>query len=188
MSRPLRLVYWGPADAGKTANLEFLASRLPDGAARLRRLRTEAPDAWPFEFLACDAAELGLEASVGLQLLTVPGDALAVAARRALLPGCDAVVFVADARPERLDADLVLLDELGAALAAADRVPPRTSLVLQYNRADAAEALPADLLDAALNGHHGPRVTAVATTGRGVLAALAAALAGVAVDPAAAAD
>ncbi len=87
------------------------------------------------------------------------------------------MVFVADARRGRLDADLVLLDELGATLASAGRVPPAVGLVLQYNRMDDAEALSASRLDHELNRHDGPSIPAVAVDGVGVVESLHALLA-----------
>lgn len=166
-----RIVYYGPGLSGKTSNLAHLASQLPGGAERLRTLPVR-PDDGPCELLSCGAEEFGLGAPHRLHLLTVPGRYLCGRSRRILLGGVDGVVFVADARRERLDADLLLLDELGAGLAAAGRVPPTLPLVLQYNRADARSAVSPRLLDEELNRHRGPRTVAVAPDGDGVLETL----------------
>ena len=168
---PLRVVFYGPGRSGKTANLLALARMLPRGESRVRTMTTEG-EGDPFEFLACDADELGLDHAARLHLLTVPGRYLAPRARRSLLAGADGVIFVADSRQSRLDADIVLLDELGANLADLGLTPPRVGLVLQYNRSDDREALPVSRLDRELNRHHGPRITAVAPGGVGVIATL----------------
>ncbi len=169
--RTRRVVYYGPGFAGKTANLEFLASCLPDGPQRLQRM-VSVENSMPFEFLACEASELGFDSSDHLQILTVPGRFLDAQARHTLLHQVDAVVFVVDSRPDRLDANMLLLDELGSHLTAMGHVPPKLDLVLQYNQADARDALSVVQLDEQLNRHGGRRQAATATRGVGVLETL----------------
>lgn len=96
--------------------------------------------------------------------------------RLRLLRGVDGVVFVADGRPERQDANLVLLDELGRHLGACGLDPARIPLVFQYNHRDLPEAVsPADL-DRLFGGRRGPAVTTCALTGEGIETALGALL------------
>jgi hypothetical protein len=170
--RNRRVVYYGPGFSGKTSNVEFLATCLPDGPQRLQRM-VSVENSMPFEFLACEASELGLNSPDHLQILTVPGRYLDIQARQTLLQQVDAVVFVADSRPDRLDANMLLLDELGSHLTAISRVPPQLDLVLQYNHADARDALSVAQLDEQLNRHRGQRQTASAAQGVGVLETLA---------------
>ena len=171
--RPRRVVYYGPGCSGKTSNLLALARRMNGGAARLRTLQAEIDGGLAFEFLACDGAELGYDHAGPLHLLAVPGLYLASRTRRILLPGADGIVFVADSRPERSDANMLLLDELGTAMVDLGLLPPRAALVLQYNHTDARDAVSAARLDREINRHGGPRTTAVASRGEGVVETLA---------------
>ncbi len=169
MAQPRRVVFYGPGLSGKTANLLALARMLPEGEERVRHLKADIDGGVPFELLSCDAEELGLTAAGPLHLLTVPGLYLASRSRRTLLKGAAGVVFVADSRRERIDADVLLLDELGSHLVGLGLVPPKIGLVLQYNRTDDRDALAASRLDSELNRHSGLRTTAVANRGEGVL-------------------
>lgn len=169
----LRVVYHGPGMAGKTANLEAVARLLDDGQRRLQRLVPLGGADPMLEFLACDASELGLQSDIRLQLMSVPGKYEFTQARRLLVQQADAVVFVADSRQARLDADILLLDELGFHLSALQRFPRSLPLVLQYNHADGASALSVEQLDHELNRHAGPSLQALARDGKGVIETLA---------------
>jgi len=171
-ARPLRVVYYGPGRSGKTANILALARLLPGGEGRVRSLKSDVDGGDVFEFLACDGDELGLGGAGRLHLLSVPGRYLSPRSRRSLLVGAAGVVFVADSRRERLDADILLLDELGSNLVDLGLTPPQVGLVLQYNRSDDRDALSVPRLDRALNLHGGSRVPAVASRGEGVVETL----------------
>jgi mutual gliding-motility protein MglA len=170
--RPRRVVFYGPGRSGKTANILALARLLPGGEERVRTLKAGVDQGDRFEFLACEGSELGLDGAGRLHLLSVPGRYLSPRSRRTLLADVDGVVFVADSRRDRLDADILLLDELGSNLVDLGLTPPRVGIVLQYNRCDDIDALSAPRLDRALNLHGGPRISAVASRGEGVLETL----------------
>ena len=163
-NRILRIVYYGPGLSGKTSNL----LRLAEGAGRLSDLTvidTESPED-RCEFLSLVRPE------GTLHLVAVPGRLSRADDRQSLLRGVDGVVFVADGRAARQDANLVLLDELGAYLAAAGVSPAAFPLVLQYNHRDRSDAVSERDMDRLLNGRRGPAVPACALTGDGVVETL----------------
>ena len=159
-TRIRRIVYYGPGLSGKTSNLLWLA----EAAGRLSDLTVidTASSDDRCEFLPLDRPE-GV-----FHLVAVPGRLERADDRQRLLRGVDGVVFVADSRVARQDANLVLLDELGAHIAAADPSPASFPLVLQYNHRDRPDAVTERDMDRLLNGRRGPAVTACALTGDGV--------------------
>ncbi len=167
-----RAVLYGPGRGGKSATLVAWAGLfgLPDAVAAQRVTAPQAavlPSAVAagdgFEYLTVPA---GAQRSA-LHLLTTPGRLSCSEERRLLLRGADAVVFTADSRAWRQDANLILLDELGAELAVGGP-GDRAALLLQYNHRDDPEALPLAELEALLNPVGWPSVPTVATTGEGL--------------------
>lgn len=138
------LVYWGPPQAGKSQHLAWLAANAPPGCAgRLLRLAAETERALLFEFLPLALGPIGGFAT-RFHLYSVPEQAGGAPLRRALAREADAIVFVADARSARLDANLAALEELQQVR------DPRTPWVLAANHADAADATSLQALCAAL--------------------------------------
>ena len=78
------------------------------------------------------------------------------------------MVFTLDSRVWRQDANLILLDELGAELADPARAGGRAALLLQYNHRDDPDALPLAELEALFNPVGWPSLPTVAVTGEGL--------------------
>jgi len=171
-----KLVYDGPALAGKTTSLRSIHSVLdPAQATRPVLLRTEDARTLFFDFIPFDlGAACGHR--VRIQGFTAPGEVRYNLTRRCLLMGADGVVFVADAAREKLDENRAALASLTANLRANNMDPSRIPLVLQYNRRDAADALSREELDAALNPHALPSFSTNALKGEGVFDAFATAV------------
>lgn len=81
-----------------------------------------------------------------LTLLAAPGIVFEDAARRAIARAADAIVFVTDGRPERLDATVEAWDCIDALLGGKARPP----IVIQHNHRDAPDATPIEVLEKAL--------------------------------------
>ncbi len=163
-----RVVYYGPGLSGKTTNLVRLAAEagVPEAVTIVETVA--ASDRC--EFLPLPGAGDG----TALHLVAVPGRLARIEERRRLVRGAHGVVFVADGRAARQDANLVLLDELGAHLTSEGIAPAGFPLVLQYNHRDLPDAVPPADMDRLLNGRGWPAVPACALTGDGVAATLAA--------------
>lgn len=131
----VRIVYDGPAFAGKTTNLKRLCELFP--VARRSELYT--PGALKgrtmfFDWLEIDGGRKGKHA-YRFQLLTVPGQAARSYRRRPLLRMADAVVFVCDSSPAQLADTRKSFSQLKARLR--ERRPEEVPLVIQLNKQDA---------------------------------------------------
>jgi signal recognition particle receptor subunit beta len=163
------VVYYGPAQSGKTTNLEQVHRRTdPDGTHRLISLNTAQDRTLFFDLLPFSlGAVSGYDFQV--QLFTVPGQVQYNATRRVVLAGADAVVFVADSRRSFLKENVAALENMKVNLLANRLVPEKVPLVLQYNKQDLPDLLPPAQMDAALNAWGRPTFKAVASAGEGVM-------------------
>ena len=114
-----------------------------------------------------------------LHLYTVPGHVYYDASRKLLLKGVDGIVFVADSRAERMDANIETLQSLYWDLKALAswRYPEGYDLmeipyVLQLNKRDLPNIVPIEEMKKRLLIKDEPVVEAVAGTGIGVIDAL----------------
>ena len=118
-----KVVYYGPAQSGKTTNLEQI-HRLSDpaGTNRLISLNTAQDRTLFFDLLPFSlGAVAGYDFKV--QLYTVPGQVQYNATRRVVLAGADAVVFVADARKSLLKENQAAFENMKVNLLANRLVP-----------------------------------------------------------------
>jgi signal recognition particle receptor subunit beta len=164
-----KVVYYGPAQSGKTTNLEWIHRRTdPEGTHRLISLNTAQDRTLFFDLLPFSlGAVSGYDFQV--QLYTVPGQVQYNATRRVVLAGADAVVFVADSRQGLLSENVAALENMKVNLLANRLVPEKVPLALQYNKRDLPDAMKVGDLDAALNGWKRPTFAAVASSGQGVI-------------------
>ena len=112
----LKIVYDGPGLAGKTTNMEIVHERRPpDRRGEVTSKATEGDRTLFFHFVPREPAKvLGMD--VGLELMTVAGAVYYNATRKLALQGADAVIFVADSLPEKLQENqdsLLNLEERG---------------------------------------------------------------------------
>ncbi len=164
-----KVVYYGPAQSGKTTNLEQI-HRLTDPAGnnRLISLNTAQDRTLFFDLLPFSlGAVSGFDFKV--QLYTVPGQVQYNATRRVVLAGADAVVFVADSRKACTKDNLAALENMKVNLLANRLVPEKVPLVVQFNKQDLPELQAHDELARALNPWGRPAFPAVAARGEGVL-------------------
>ena len=164
-----KVVYYGPAQSGKTTNLEQIHSRSdPAGTSRLISLNTAQDRTLFFDLLPFSlGAVAGYDFKV--QLYTIPGQVQYNATRRVVLAGADAVVFVADARKSLLKENQAAFENMKVNLLANRLVPEKMPLVLQYNKQDLPDILGEDELNRALNPWGRRVFSAVASAGQGVM-------------------
>ena len=167
-----KIVYYGPGLCGKTTNLQYIHSAIPAGTkGDLLSIATETERTLFFDFLPLDLGKVhGF--TIRFHLYTVPGQVRYERTRLAVLNGADGVVFVADARRDRLQDNLQSLRELAQNVAAQGKRLLDFPLVLQYNKMDLPDALPVSVLDRYLNTIRVPRFEATAVTGAGVFETL----------------
>jgi len=132
----LKLVYYGPAQSGKTTNLLCLHDQLnQDGRGELMLLDTSEDrtiyfDLLPFFYVSPSGMK------IKLKVYTVPGQVRHDATRKAVLQRADGVVFVADSQNSQMNGNFVSFDNLEQNLAMVGLDIERTPLVVQFNKRD----------------------------------------------------
>jgi signal recognition particle receptor subunit beta len=164
-----KVVYYGPAQSGKTTNLEQI-HRITDPSAknRLISLNTAQDRTLFFDLLPFSLGSVaGYDFKI--QLYTVPGQVQYNATRRVVLAGADAVVFVADSRRSLFKENVSAFENMKVNLLANRLVPEKIPLVLQYNKRDLDDLMGVSELSQSLNPWQRPCFAAVATKGEGVI-------------------
>jgi signal recognition particle receptor subunit beta len=164
-----KVVYYGPAQSGKTTNLEQI-HRLsdPEGMNRLISLNTAQDRTLFFDLLPFSLGGVaGYDFKI--QLYTVPGQVQYNATRRVVLAGADAVVFVADSRKGMYKDNLQAFENMKVNLLANRLVPEKVPFVVQYNKRDLPDLQTEEEMGRVLNPWKRPAFGAVAAKGDGVL-------------------
>jgi len=163
-----KIVYYGPGLSGKTTNLECIYASVPkDSRGKMVSMKTRQDRTLFFDFLPLELGEVhGFRTR--FLLYTVPGQVFYNATRKLVLKGADAVVFVADSTPGRIEQNLESLNNLRQ-----NREEHNLSLdtipwVIQYNKRDLPQVHSIQELEQALNPQGVPYYEAAAATGRGV--------------------
>lgn len=152
----VRAVYDGPACAGKTTNLQQLASSFTS----LRRgplLNTGDKDGRTlfFDWLHLDGGVIAGH-PLRCEFVTVPGQFVLANRRWHLVRTADVLVFVCDSSSRGVREAKRAFELLRARLCDMDRPPP---IVLQANKQDASDAMPPDDVAAALDA--GPEIVTI---------------------------
>ena len=169
----LKVVYYGPAQSGKTTNLLCLHDQLSlEGRGELMLLdttedRTIYFDLLPFFYVAPNGMK------IKLKIYTVPGQVRHDATRKAVLQRADGVVFVADSQRSQMSNNFESFDNLEQNLSLVGLSIERTPLVVQFNKRDLIEGIvPEEEIRAAWAPSGLPVFMASALKGWGVLETL----------------
>ncbi|MDD2759879.1 MAG: GTPase domain-containing protein [Methylomonas sp.] len=165
----IKLVYYGPAQSGKTTNLMRLHDLLRTDLKGEIMMMETAND----RTLFFDLLPLGFKAPSGLlikfKLYTVPGQIAHDSTRKAVLSRADGVVFVADSqRTQSINngESFANLEENTARVGIDfDRLP----LVVQFNKRDLSNILSEEEVWQRWQGAPWPLVFSSALAGRGVI-------------------
>ena len=164
----LKLVYYGPALGGKTANLQYIYSRIdPALKGDLVMLKSREDRTIFFDFLQLEVGQIDGK-KPKFNLYTVPGQVHYNHTRKVVLNGVDGVVFVADSQQEMMDANLDALLDLEKQLVQQGKTLEEIPWVIQYNKRDLPTAMPVEDMEKKLNLYGVPAFEAVAITGQGV--------------------
>ena len=167
-----RIVYWGAAQAGVSTTLRRIFAKLrPDHRGELQEIPTRLDPTVSYEVLPIKLGEVG-GVDTRLEIVAVPGAPEQAPTRKQLLDRADGVVFVADARRERIGESVALFAELRRALSSYGRALESVPLVIQINHSDLADRAGLDELAHKLEVRHAPSFETVATEGTGVLQVL----------------
>lgn len=163
-----KIVYYGPGLCGKTTNLQYIYdATAPTAKGKLISLATETDRTLFFDFMPLELGTVrGFKTR--FHLYTVPGQVFYDASRKLILKGVDGVVFVADSQEERMDANIESLYNLEENLSANGYDLSKVPYVLQLNKRDLPNVIPADEMVAELHRNGEPIHEAVASNGAGV--------------------
>jgi GTPase SAR1 family protein len=179
----LKMVYYGPAYAGKTTSLRYLSSRLETD---VKELPTTDDRSVFFEYTQSEKFPAD-KLEVKFLYWTLPGQQKYRRTRHLVLAATDAVVFVADSQYEAAAKNIEMLNDLEELLA--DRglcLEGRPNMALQpipivffYNKRDLPGIMSVQYMDALFGqqGWRAPRFAGEATSGRSVIRAANAAAA-----------
>ena len=169
-----KIVYYGPGRSGKTTNLHYIYSQVPeDRKGKMVSLATQTDRTLFFDFLPLDLGQIS-GFTTKFQLYTVPGQVYYQTTRKLVLQGADGIVFVADSQARQLQENIESMQDLHANLAEQGMDAQQVPLLIQYNKQD----LPSDLilsvpeLEDALNFWNVPHHAADALHGHGVFETL----------------
>jgi signal recognition particle receptor subunit beta len=179
----LKVVYYGPAYAGKTTSLRYLSLRLETD---VKELPTTDDRSVFFEYTQSQKLPAN-DLQVKFLYWTLPGQQKYRRTRHLVLAATDAVVFVADSQYEAAPRNLEMLNDLEELLS--DRgmcLEGRQNLALQpipivffYNKRDLADVMPVPYMDTLFGLPSWParRFAGEATAGKNVVRAANAAAA-----------
>ena len=166
-----KIVYYGPACAGKTANLHSIHEQAPPHVrGALTTIATDTKRTLFFDFLPLNLGDVaGIRTKV--QLYAVPYKESQNSLRLLVLQGVDGLVFVADCSKSHLE-NRNALTNLHDNLKALGRDPQSIPIVFQWNKSDLPNVHAAADMNQALNPTGHPAFNASANTGMGVFATL----------------
>ena len=163
-----KIVYCGPGLSGKTTNIvQIYRASNPSFRGKLVTLNTEMDRTFFFDFLPLELGKIA-GFNVRFHLYTVPGQVFYEASRRLILKGADGVVFVADSRKDRMDANYEAMRDLKENLALYNLSFEELPYALQLNKRDLDEILESAYLTAELRVGNEPVYEAIATANKGV--------------------
>ena len=167
-----KIVYYGPGLGGKTTNLKYIFEHTsPMSRGELVTLNTQGDRTLYFDVLPLNLGTIkGYK--IRFQLYTVPGQVFYSESRKIILRGVDGVVFVADSQQERMDANIESLEDLQENLRQYDYSFANLPYVLQLNKRDLPNIVPAEEMKKILVLKGEPVVEAVAIRGIGVMETL----------------
>jgi signal recognition particle receptor subunit beta len=169
-----KIVLCGPPSVGKAAVLRHVAARLrPEGDHRLSELRTDDDRVLELEVGTPELPEVDGR-SPRLLLCTAPGEVRRTTTWRRLVAGADALIFLADLRPERGIANADALKDLRADMAAEGVAEAAIPVVVAFRKVEGAAPPPEIRAPFASVGL--PAFEVDVEEGRGVLAMVTAAV------------
>jgi len=163
----LKIVYWGPENAGKTENIVQLSKLFKD-SGRLVTLVGEDGFTVYFDFFN-PVIKLKNGYIVKYLLFAAPGKEAFKLSRKLVLQGTDGIVFVVDSDKNRLEDNKKSLSELLELLEEYKKVFGEVPIVVQYNKRDLPAVLPVEDIRRELNFKKYPGVEAEAINGKGVI-------------------
>src|SRR5262245_32783284 len=165
-----KIVYYGPAQSGKTTSLQYLFDKTK-GKSKSDLMRQESNERTLFfDFVPLFLSEVN-GFKTRFHLYTVPGQVLYEDNRKLILKGVDGLVFVANSHVDQIEANLRSMENLRSHLVEQGLNIETLPLVIQYNKRDVKHAANVEAMRKLVNPHNVPDFASVATAGEGVFEA-----------------
>jgi hypothetical protein len=164
----LKVVYCGTPAAGKTTNVVHVRSAMDPSGPPLESPEEKEEGAVYRVLLPEIPLPVEPPLRLSIEVATVRGQASNLGHWHDLMRHADGVVFVADARRERLRDNLVAWADYLEYLRAVKRELDEVATVIQYNKLDLDTCMATGDLEAAINPESHPSFEAAAAHGRGV--------------------
>ncbi len=159
----LKVVYTGLHEAGKTANINYLAGLWGVSVADDTKLGDKI---FSFDTISKKLYDNGSEC-INVSALSVPGKSVYRSMRKKLMEDMDIMVFVVDLDPEKVTENIIAYEEVKDIIKNTHcREPEDVTTVIQFNKRDLVGVVPFKLLNNF--DYKLPRVDAIADKGIGV--------------------
>ncbi|MDD3294426.1 MAG: GTPase domain-containing protein, partial [Geobacteraceae bacterium] len=167
-----KIVYFGPAQSGKTTNLEYIYGKLkPEYRGAFKFMNTSSGKIVFFDFMRPELA--GVEDySVRFHIYTAPGEVSVPAIWKNALKGADGIVFVADADPSRMLENRRSLESLKCFLLEQGTKLGDVPCIFQCNKKDLADQSSLEQMKSLLEIDEFRMIPASARAGEAVLPTL----------------
>jgi mutual gliding-motility protein MglA len=164
-----KIVYYGPAFSGKSANIKSVYQKMSKGRkGQVLSVPQSQDKTIFFDFIPLSIGTVN-DFKIRFHLYTVPGQPLYETSRRIILKGVDGIVFVADSQVAKIEDNLASLKSLETNLIDLGSSLNGFPLVMQYNKRDVKGVAPVSELNSLLNEGKVPSFEAVADKGKGVM-------------------
>jgi len=146
-----KIVYYGPAMSGKTTNLRYIYTGLPEKVkGDFTSIATETERTLFFDFLPLELGSIkGF--TIRLSLYTVPGQYIYKLTRKSVLRATDGIVFVADSQREKRIENIDSFKDMVENLIEFGESVETMPIILQYNKRDLNDILTIEELQNDLN-------------------------------------
>ncbi len=164
-----KLVYFGPARAGKATNLNVIFKKLkPECRGKLKSMAVQSDRMLFFDFTPPGRGNVD-GYRVRFHVYTLAGNVASASAWKTVLKGVDGVVFVADSTPNQQAANQESLASLREQLQGYGKQLEQVPCIVQFNKRDLSGALPLDELRQMFAAGGFPSIPAIARKGEGVV-------------------
>ncbi len=167
-----KVLYYGPPAGGKTTTLRKIYQKIHKNSKnKIVSVADTDNNTLYFDFIPLTLGKIK-NYKVNLHLYSVPDDLAYKSAQKLISKGIDGVVFVADSRLEKMEANLESMKKLNTILRQEGVDLTQIPMVIQYNKRDIPEAVPLTEMQKMLNPEHKTEFETIATSGSGILEAL----------------
>jgi len=164
-----KIVFCGPAAAGKSTLLKAIYSKLPvDSRGLLRSMGLQQDRMLFFDFTHPEGGD-SEGYSVRVHVYTLTGQVSQEHAWKIVLKGVDGIAFVADSDPARQEANRNALFQVQAALSSYGKRLEDVAMAVLCTKRDITTALSTEQISRGLSVASLPLAPVVATTGEGVM-------------------